>query len=690
MTELLNLQDEVLKLQRSVFSTPLNECRESSLIPLIVEAWAIYSIVVHHLKKFSEVTDHMDVLGSVTERFYTQYITLRAFLEACNSRKYITNTIAVPLLPKDAPVFVTTTKPLNVQRVNLEAKQNAPQAVPIPISAVKRQLNVVEMEQQIADSTQTRSAIAVPVAVSNASGPQQYTVGNSAIPVNQPRFLSLKSQAATAYDPFNVSSAGQRQVPPPEWVKFSSPLPTAQGPAQPSPAPVVKAVDDSAVKLAGTIKELEAEREKNKALEAQLQQQEQQINKWKDAYGDLLNAQEQERKKATADEINQALGSLENSLIALDSPTQLGNENASPDDVLENGESLASELDKLLAAFDSDSQVDLARAIRATGTKNAELVDNVKGASRLTDDPSLKQALFDATRLCADSTSKLMGAVRDSAPKEEVHARAQQAKSNVDQVMKATGSLLKEEEKAPGAEEDLSALAANELNKAAKVIEEAVNQLAELLKKRTAKPTPQTEETQIGDAILNATMAISAAVARLVKNATVSQNELVEKGKASSNENAYNKNRTWSEGLISAAKSAAEATAELVRQANAAANGNAQEEGLVAASKAVSAATTQLVVASRVRADPSSSSQRDLEDAAGAVSGATKALVAAAKALRTQETEVDTKDTAYTAGGMTGIKIKEMEQNMRILRLEKELEAERVRLARMRQAQYAK
>jgi hypothetical protein len=346
-------------------------------------------------------------------------------------------------------------------------------------------------------------------------------------------------------------------------------------------------------------------------------------------------------------------------------------------------------LDKLLAAFDSDSQVDLARAIRSTGARNGELVDNVKGASRLTDDPSLSQALFEATRKCAESTSKLLGAVRDSASKEEVHANAQQAKSNVEQVMKATSSLFKEEGKAgPGETEDLTSIAATELKNAAKVIADAVAQLEEVLKKRASAPASTTVENQISDAILDSTLAISAAVARLVKNATVSQNELVEKGKSNPSDNVYNKNRAWSEGLISAAKYVAEATAELCRQANAAANGKAEEEGLVAASKAVSAATTQLVVASRVRADPNSSAQKDLEDAASSVSGATRALVAAAKALRTQQKD-EPKDIPIPATA-TGTKIAEMEQNMRILRLEKELEDERVRLARMKKAQYAK
>jgi len=217
-----------------------------------------------------------------------------------------------------------------------------------------------------------------------------------------------------------------------------------------------------------------------------------------------------------------------------------------------------------------------------------------------------------------------------------------------------------------------------------------VKTLTALLNQRNARPAQtKTSQDTIADAILAATMAITNAASNLVKNATLTQKELVEKGKASTATDFYNKNRTWSEGLISAAKAVAMATAELVNQANKAAQGQVQEEGLVAASKAVSAATTQLVVASRVRSDPDSITHKNLEEAAGAVSSATQALVAAAKALSQREVEPEPLYNPSAAGSAGG-KIKEMEQNMLILRLEKDLENARAKLSRMHQAQYKK
>lgn len=103
----------------------------------------------------------------------------------------------------------------------------------------------------------------------------------------------------------------------------------------------------------------------------------------------------------------------------------------------------------------------------------------------------------------------------------------------------------------------------------------------------------------------------------------------------------------------------------------------------------MSAATTQLVVASTVKADPNSQSQRRLKDAASKVTQATQSLVEAAKnaAKWEEEKESQTNDEKYS---LPQSKIDEMERQMEILRLEKELEKKRMELGRGRAAEYQK
>lgn len=126
----------------------------------------------------------------------------------------------------------------------------------------------------------------------------------------------------------------------------------------------------------------------------------------------------------------------------------------------------------------------------------------------------------------------------------------------------------------------------------------------------------------------------------------------------------------------------------LVKSANESVKGKAQEELLVASARAVAQSTAHLVAASRAKADPDSKAQYNLKGAAKAVSGATAQLVAAAgAAAQFQEPEPPLPRVDFaTAGG----KAKELEQQMSVLRLEKELEKARTVLNQMRKARYTK
>jgi len=140
----------------------------------------------------------------------------------------------------------------------------------------------------------------------------------------------------------------------------------------------------------------------------------------------------------------------------------------------------------------------------------------------------------------------------------------------------------------------------------------------------------------------------------------------------------------WTEGLISAAKAVAESTRNLVQAASKAARGEIDDAALIAAARAVAASTAQLVTATRAKSEPGAPGQQALDQAAAAVTRATKALVDSAKSYRSQEELAMLRKTDSFASSVRA----EIEQQAEILRLEQQLELQRKRLFAMRKDKY--
>jgi talin len=237
---------------------------------------------------------------------------------------------------------------------------------------------------------------------------------------------------------------------------------------------------------------------------------------------------------------------------------------------------------------------------------------------------------------------------------------------------------------------DIEDLAERELQGAANAIENCVQKLlnaTEDARQRMQEKGISLDEQNITEAILEAAQAIASATGVLVNAATSVQREFNKLAKSPDTGSVYKRDPQWAQGLISAAKTVAGAVQHLVTAANNAALGNASEEALVVAAQAVSAATTQLVVASTVKADPNSQSQLRLKDAASKVAHATQSLVDAARTAAKWEEEKETQGN-QEAYALPNSKIREMEQQMAILRLEKELQKAREGLAKQRKEEY--
>eukprot|EP01133_Synstelium_polycarpum_P010994 gene10994-12806_t len=487
--------------------------------------------------------------------------------------------------------------------------------------------------------------------------------------------------------------------------------------------------------LRARVEELERllaeEQEKNKALTLRLSEREAmiqeatsarkriaEISEANDSYtsevvkqNDELRAQfmalrdyyEKQRSARMEADFSAAQKAINGFISLIDNPNNLGNQEATHSLVIEDLAHHMAKAQSLLGVCSQEGDVpemDIFGAVGQVSDSLKNLFHDAKGASRLITDQGLQSKFLDAARRIGALTQNLFESVRLQGGQCQDEEDRRRMTSNVNSLQQGTATLeeLAKQAMSSHAERvleenggfDLDDIAERELMAAAKTIEDAAKTLLAAKQRRPVKK--DTDAPDVSEAILEAAMAITSATSTLVGAATIAQRERVEKGRASGpNGPLYRNDPTWAEGLISAAKNVAAATKALVDVANKAASGQdipgGVEEALIATSKAVTAATSQLVAACKSKSDINSPSQHKLSNAAKSVQHATNLLVAAAKAVAASVAADDEID--FDSLSVTGYKVKEMEQQMAIIRLEKQLEVARKGLSVMRKTQYS-
>ena len=195
---------------------------------------------------------------------------------------------------------------------------------------------------------------------------------------------------------------------------------------------------------------------------------------------------------------------------------------------------------------------------------------------------------------------------------------------------------------------------------------------------------------EVDEMLLACAKAITDAVAELIKASIKSQQEIISKG-GTTKSDFYKKNSRWTEGLISASKAVAGATNVLIHTADGVLKQSNSHEELIVASNEVAASTAQLVAASRVKANFVSQAQDNLEIASSNVSKACKSLVVKVEGLlirKDEEGEKKKKNIDLTKLTPYEGKTLEMEQQVKILKLENSILAARKRLAEIRKQEY--
>ncbi|KAJ2455370.1 sla2 Src-like adaptor 2 [Coemansia sp. RSA 2336] len=387
----------------------------------------------------------------------------------------------------------------------------------------------------------------------------------------------------------------------------------------------------------------------------------------------------------------------------LNDPSNAGNMTATVEHVLATIEQVH-DLSKTLAASfagylthpDGDQTQVIAAAV---GLSNGleHLLVNIKGVSRLASGEDAVERIIKASRTTAlvgrQFFTKGQSGAMEQLLASERHGVILDTNHELQQSLGSLAALAESlvrkdvtKVSVTNTSEDISDLVEREMLSAARAIDEAVARL-QALANQPRDASLSDRQVQVHDAILDSSMAMTNAIAQLIRAATASQQEIVAQGRGSSSKEAfYKKNNRWTEGLISAAKAVAMATNTLVETADGVIKGTRSLEHLVVAAREVSAATVQLVAAARVKSHFNSRTQERLELAAKAVTEASAQLVRATQRLTEREEAERQED--YDNLSNLEFKSKEMEQQVNILKLEKELVSARRRLAEMRRHGY--
>lgn len=453
-----------------------------------------------------------------------------------------------------------------------------------------------------------------------------------------------------------------------------------------------RALDDAQAKLRDGSSDLEQLlRDKEEELEvykAGMDQTLIELNELKLNQGDtdqVIDGQIDALIMANLDKINDIIDSVlqsgvqrvDDALYELDSTMQAGNQNASPSYVLSQIEKASSSAMEFATAFNNfiadgpnATHAELIKTINVFAGAVADVCTNAKGITRLATDEKKGDSLMNGTRQSAMSTVKFFRGLQsfrlegmDPIQKTDVVINSNnEVQMNLQKLNKLVETFAPNAGKLAG-KGDLGDIVDQELSKAADAIAAAAARLAKL--KNKPRDGYSTYELKVHDTILDAAMAITNAIAQLIKAATATQQEIVQAGRGSSSRTAfYKKNNRWTEGLISAAKAVATSTNTLIETADGVLSNRNSPEQLIVASNDVAASTAQLVAASRVKAGFMSKSQENLEQASKAVGAACRALVRQVQSIIKDRNEED-EAVDYSKLGAHEFKVREMEQQVR-------------------------
>ncbi|VDI23183.1 huntingtin interacting protein 1 [Mytilus galloprovincialis] len=234
-------------------------------------------------------------------------------------------------------------------------------------------------------------------------------------------------------------------------------------------------------------------------------------------------------------------------------------------------------------------------------------------------------------------------------------------------------------------EKEIGDLVDTEMQSTTSAIEMAARRIAEMLEK--TREATSGVELKVNESILDSCTSLMHAIRILIERSRDLQKEIVAQGRGTSTEKEfYKKNHRWTEGLLSAAKAVGWGATALMEAADKVVRGEGKFEELIVCSNEIAASTAQLVVASKVKADRRSKKLTSLSEASKGVTENTGKVVGSAREGSQIIEERGLMD--FSKLSLMQTKKNEMQSQVRVLELEKELETERYKLGEIRKKHY--
>ncbi|VEN49602.1 unnamed protein product [Callosobruchus maculatus] len=295
-------------------------------------------------------------------------------------------------------------------------------------------------------------------------------------------------------------------------------------------------------------------------------------------------------------------------------------------------------------------------------------------------DITFGEKMAESCRILGELVLKVLHGLREDTTTEQY---VKEAKEKLEEVASLADSINVSllGEKA----ENLADMLESEMLAMDKAIEEAANRIQDML--TNSRAADSGIKLEVNEKILDSCTTLMQAIRVLVQKSRFLQAEIVAQGRGTASaKEFYKRNHQWTDGFISAAKAVAVAAKFLLTAADKVVTSNGKLEQLVVAAQEIAASTAQLVVASRVKADRNSTNLQGLTAASKSVTTATGTVVATVKDCGQLIDEAEELDVSNLT--LHQAKRLEMDSQVRVLELEKELEQERYRLARLRRHHY--
>lgn len=303
-----------------------------------------------------------------------------------------------------------------------------------------------------------------------------------------------------------------------------------------------------------------------------------------------------------------------------------------------------------------------------------------RATSNTSPDITFGERMTDACKELGDCVLTVLGNLRTNLPVDgSVNEAAEKVRAVASLAETISGSLQGENA------DKLAYMIDDELSDMDKAIEEAARRIQEMLS--ASRAADSGIKLEVNEKILDSCTTLMQAIKILVQKARLLQAEIVSQGKGTATaKEFYKRNHRWTDGFISAAKAVAAAAKYFLSAADKVVNGQGKLEQLVVASQEIAASTAQLVVASRVKAERKSNNLQQLSQASKGVTTATGGVVATVKDCSQLMDEAEELDTSNMT--LHQAKRLEMDAQVRVLELEKELEQERLHLSALRRRHY--